>query len=335
MSSRDGVAPSLSSRRMAAKAITMVIPGDMTTGALAEADMPSWGSTSFTLNWTTNDGQPVIVHYLLIGGPQVSAKVVNWQAPVATAQKIVTGIGFQPETVLHFHAGAAFINPAPFNQNNSVLGIGAMDKTGAQWGIQVADANAATTTVTSRAQRNDAAIFMYTDTGTASVTKQASFVSMNPDGFTLNFTVANANASQIYSLALAGLKAGAGTFNKTIAAAPALQSVTTAFTPGAVFLASFQIEGQTAMISEPLCSVGLGATDGPHEASSTLVSYDGVTTPTVAGQDKTSKAFIKMNMPPLDAEADFAGFSSSGFNLNWTTSDPVASQICFLALGAP
>jgi hypothetical protein len=336
MSSRDGVAPSLTSRRLANKAITMVTPGEtMTTGALAEADMPSWGSTSFTLDWKTNDGQPFVVHYLLIGGPQVSAKVVNWQAPTTTGQRAVTGIGFQPETVLHFHAGGAFTQTAPFNLANGVLGIGAMDKTGAQWGIQVADANAQTTTLTSRGQRNDAAIFMYTDTGTASVTKQASFVSMNPDGFTLNFTAANANASQIYSLALAGLKAGVGTFNKTIAAAPALQSVTTGFTPGAVFLASFQIEGQTAMISEPLCSIGIGATDGPHEASSTLGSNDAVTTSNVVGQDKTSKAFIKMNTPPLDAEADFASFSSSGFSLNWTTSDPVASQICFLALGAP
>jgi hypothetical protein len=303
--------------------------------ALAEADMPSWGSTSFTLNWTTNDGQPFIVHYLLIGGPQVTAKIVNWQAPTTTGQKAVTGVGFQPETVLHFHAGAAFTQAAPINANNAVIGLGAMDKTGAQWAIQVADANAATTTMTSRAQRNNSALFMYTDAPTASVTKEATFVSMNADGFTLNFTTANTSASEVYSLALAGLKAGVGTFNKTTAAAPAMQAVTTGFTPGAVFMTSYQMVAQTAAISESMCSIGLGATDGPHEASSTIGSYDAVTTTTVGGQDKTSKAFIKMNMPPLDAEADFASFSASGFSLNWTTSDPIASQICFLALGAP
>jgi hypothetical protein len=42
-----------------------------------------------------------------------------------------------------------------------------------------------------------------------------------------------------------------------------------------------------------------------------------------------------MNTPPLDAEADMASFGASGFTLNWTTNDAVASQICFLALGAP
>jgi hypothetical protein len=334
--SRDSVSPSSTSRRLAAKAITLVNAGEVsTTAALAEADLPSWGSTSFTLNWTTNDGQPVVVHYLLVGGPQVTAKIVNWLAPTTTGQKAVTGIGFQPETVLHFHAGAAFVTAPPFNMNNGVIGLGAMDKTGAQWAIQASDANAATTTMASRAQHNDAAIYMYTDTGSASVTKRATFVSMNPDGFTLNFTTTNTSASQVYSLALAGLKAGVGTFNKTTGASPASQSVSTGFTPGAVFLASYQMVAQTAPVSEAMCSLGLGASDGTHEASSTVGSYDAVTTAIAGGQDKTSKAFIKMNMPPLDAEADLASFGPSGFNLNWTTSDPIASQMCFLALGAP
>jgi len=47
---------------------------------------------------------------------------------------------------------------------------------------------------------------MYTDTGTVGVTKEAKFVSMTSGGFTLNFAAANNNASQVYSLALAGHK---------------------------------------------------------------------------------------------------------------------------------
>jgi len=287
------------------------------------------------LSWTVNDGQPYVVHYLAIGGPQVSAKIVNWQTPTAPGSKSVTGFGFQPEAVLHFYAGAAFVNAAPYSQANAVLGMGAMDKTGAQWAIQASEATAQSPTVASRAQRNNAAIYMYTDTGTAGVTKDAAFVSMSSSGFTLNFTTANANAAQVYSLALAGLRAGVGTFNKTTAAAPASQSVSSGFTPGAVLLASYQMGPQTAASSEPTCSFGLGASDGTNEASSTIVAADAVATTSVDAQDKTSKAFVKMNMPPLDAEADMASFGPSGFTLNWTTSDTVASQICFFALGAP
>jgi hypothetical protein len=158
---------------------------------------------------------------------------------------------------------------------------------------------------------------------------------MTSAGFTLNFTTANPNTSQVYSLALAGLKAGVGTFNKSIAAAPASQSVTTGFRPGAVLMASYQMASQTAQLNESNCSFGIGASDGVSEGSSAITSADGASTSSVDGQDKTSKAFVKMNMPPFDAEADMASFGASAFTLNWTTSDTVPSQIGFLALGAP
>jgi hypothetical protein len=332
MSTRDGVSPSSSSRRIASKAITLVQWGDTT---VAEADLPSWSATNFQLNWTTNDGQPYVIHYLVIGGPQVSAKVVNWQTPTSPGQKAVTGLGFQPEAVLHFYIGAAFTNAPPSSQASAVIGMGAMDKTGAEWSIQASDASNQNPTVDSRAQRNDAAIYMYTDIGSVSVTKEATFVSMNSGGFTLNFGTANASPSQVYSLALAGLKAGVGTFNKITAGAPASQSVTTGFSPGAVLMTSYQMAAQTAPLKEPICSFGMGASDGTNEASSAITVSDGVATSSVDGQDKTSKAFVKMNTPPLDAEADMASFGANNFTLNWTTNDTVAAQMCFLALGAP
>jgi hypothetical protein len=55
----------------------------------------------------------------------------------------------------------------------------------------------------------------------------------------------------------------------------------------------------------------------------------------VDGVDKTSKVFLKMNTPPLDAEADMTSLDSNGFTVNWTTNDGVASQIGYWALGAP
>jgi hypothetical protein len=37
----------------------------------------------------------------------------------------------------------------------------------------------------------------------------------------------------------------------------------------------------------------------------------------------------------VDAEGDLTSFDATGFTLNWTKNDAVATQICFLALGAP
>ncbi|MET0591318.1 MAG: hypothetical protein ABW133_01375, partial [Polyangiaceae bacterium] len=331
-STRDGVSPSSAARRTASKALLMITTSGSSAAVLAEADLPGWSSTNFSLNWTTNDGQPAIVHYLVIGGPTVTSKLVNWQAPTSAGSKTVTGIGFQPEAVLHFHAGSGYDQTTPTMVANSFFGLGAMDRSGAQWAIQVTSSHNESPVSSSRAQRNDSALFMYSEGTSPTVTKDAKFVSMNADGFTLNFATANGTASQIYSLALGGLKAGVGTFNKTSGAS---QSVTSGFRPGAVFFSSYQSAAQTTSTSIATCSLGLGAGDGTNEASSALVSADNVSTTVVDGIDKTSKVFVKMNTPPLDAEADLASFDPSGFTLNWSTNDAVASQTCFLALGAP
>jgi hypothetical protein len=164
--------------------------------------------------------------------------------------------------------------------------------------------------------------------------KVASFVSMDAGGFTLNFRTANSDASQVYSLALSGLRAGVGTFTKSTAVAPANQAVPTSFTPSAVFLSSFQTGPQTAAVRESQCAWGIGASDGTHEGSSAIVSSDAVSPTVVVALDKTSKAFIKMSAAQIEAEAHMASFDPSGFTLSWTANDAVAAEMCFLALGA-
>jgi hypothetical protein len=330
---RDGVSPAWAIRRITSKALLMISSNGTNATVAAEASLPGWSSTNFTLDWTTNDGQPSVVHYVVIGGPQVTAKVVHWLAPTAPGTQTVSGIGFQPETVLHFYPGWGYDEAPDSNVTNAVIGLGAMDKTGAQWAVQAGSVHNVSPTTASRAQRTDSAIYSYTDTGPA-VNKDAKFVSMNADGFTVNFTTANSAASHLYSLALGGLKASVGSFNKTTGTAPATQSVTSGFQPGALLLASFQTTAQTSGTAVSTGSIGLGASDGTHEASSAVVADNGVSTASVEGIDKASKVFIKMNTAPLDAEADLASFGASGFNLNWTTNDATASQICFVALGA-
>ena len=44
---------------------------------MKEADLASWDATNFTLNWTTNDSTAYVIHFIAIGGSDVSAKVVG------------------------------------------------------------------------------------------------------------------------------------------------------------------------------------------------------------------------------------------------------------------
>ncbi|NIN69481.1 MAG: hypothetical protein GTO63_33315, partial [Anaerolineae bacterium] len=77
---------------------------------LAEAGMEAtpWDGTNFYLNWTTNDANAYVIHYLAIGGSDVSAKVLTWQMKTSTGDHPVTGTGFRPNLVLHAHIGDEF-----------------------------------------------------------------------------------------------------------------------------------------------------------------------------------------------------------------------------------
>ena len=94
---------------------------------------------------------------------------------------------------------------------------------------------------------------------------------------------------------------------------------------------------QTATVQIAHARIGIGASDGIHEGSSAIAVPDSVS-PTVAdGADKISKVFMKMDnaSATIDAESDLTSFDATGFTLNWTKNDAVATQICYWALGAP
>jgi hypothetical protein len=337
MNVRDGVATSTSARRMAPKAITLV---QYDTATLAEADLGTPSASNFGLNWTSNDGSTYVVHYLAIGGPQVSAKVVTWQAPGAPGNKVVSNVGFMPETVLHFNAGGALVATPPTQTGNGVFGLGAMDKTGGQWTSMFGDTSNANPTTASRSQKTDSMMFTTTDAPAVAITKEATFVSMNSGGFTVNFTndSSSANQTQVFSLALAGVKAKAGSFAKSTGAQPASQAITTpGFRPGAVFLSSYQSVAQTATVQIGNSRLGIGASDGTHEGSSAITDSDNVSPANTDGIDKVSKVFMKVDNATMtiDAESDLTSFDATGFTLNWTKNDGVATQICYWALGAP
>jgi hypothetical protein len=337
MEAANGVTASQSARRMALKAITLVNSAQTT---IAEADLASWNASSFTLSWTTNNSSAYVIHYLAIGGPQVSAKVVTWTAPGSPSNRPVTGVGFRPEAVLHFNAGGAFTTAPPFFTANAVFGIGVMDRGGGQWASMVGDTAAANPSTVSRSQKTDSTIFTTTDAPALAVTKEATFVSMDTGGFTVNFTAqsSSANMTQLFSLALTGVRAKAGSFSKVTGAAPASQPITTpGFRPGAVLFYSYQGTAQTAAVSNPHSRIGIGASDGTNEGSSAIAVADNVSPTNVDGVDKTSKVFMKVDNATMniDAEADLQSLDATGFTLNWTRNDAVATQICFLALGAP
>jgi hypothetical protein len=328
-SSQDVVGTSNASTRMANKVLTLVRWGEV---LVAEADLSSWNDTTFTLNWTTNDANSYVIHFVAIGGSDVSAKVVDWTMATAVGNRTVTGVGFAPDVVFHAHGGHALTAALPTNIAGGAFGLGVMDFDGDQWAFANWTVDASFNSDTQRGQVTDAALLSFNATPT--VQKRASWVSMNADGFTMNFTnTGSVAAARVFSLALKGVNVKPGFFLKSTTAAPASQPITgVGFRPSLVMLASFQSTTQANPVANS--RFGLGASDGTTEGSSATQDLNGSATMNVDAIDKTSKVFVKLDnsTPAIDAEADLTSLDADGFTLNWTTNDAVQTQILYLSL---
>ena len=228
VASQSGVgATPVAARRMANKALTII---NWNPTIIAEADLLSWNATGFTLNWTTNTAATgYVVHFIAIGGPTVSAKVVGWTMRTSAGNRSVTGVGFTPDVVLHAHLGDGFTTAPPSSSTGAHFGLGVMDKSNNQWAVDAESVNGVPA-VTTRAQ--DATACIYGTNSSRVVVKRATLVTMDADGFTVNFSTANVNASQVISLALKGVAARVGSFLKSTTAPGAayVQSRTTSTT---------------------------------------------------------------------------------------------------------
>jgi hypothetical protein len=328
-SSQDGVGTSNASTRMANKVLTMVRWGEV---VVAEADLSSWNDTTFTLNWTTNDTASYVIHYIAIGGSDIQARVVDWTMRTTVGNTTVPGVGFQPDVVFHAHGGHSLTAALPANIPDGAFGLGVMDFDGDQWAFANWLEDAAGTSDTQRGQVTNAAIYSFNQT--PAVQKQASWVSMNADGFTVNFTnTGSALAARVFSLALKGVNVKPGSFLKSTGAAPASQPITgVGFRPSLVMLAS--VQSTTSATPAVHSRFGLGASDGTTEGSSAFQDQNGAGTTVVDAIDKTSKVFMKLDnaTPVIDAEADLTSLDTDGFTLNWTTNDAVQTQILYLSM---
>jgi len=331
VASQNGVTPSNAARRLSSKLLTIIPPTD-TSGPLVEAAFKSWDATNFTITWNPNTATSYVIHYIAIGGSDVSAKALDWRPAHGTGNKAVTGVGFQPTVVLHAHAGS-FSGELDSTVPSLMLGLGVMDFGGGQWANAVTSIDAVATSDTQRGQQTDAAIFDISNA--LAVTQKAAFTSMDADGFTLNYSVALGVAPRMISLALSGVNVHAGSFSKsTSTSVPVSQAVPGSnFTPAVVLLSSFQDVVRASPVAQT--RIGLGAASATAAGSSAVADKDASATTSTQGLDKTSKAFVKVNnaTSTIDAEADLASMDADGFTLSWTKNDAVATQMLYLAFG--
>lgn len=319
-----------SCRRMALKALTIIQWGMI---LVSEADLMAWDATQFTLKWSGPAAPANVVHYAVLGGTEVRAKIIQWQTPIAPGAKVVTGFGFKPSAILNLYVGAFTETPPPANTIDGDIGWGVADGAGGQWANHVVSRMGLTPTISRRGQSTNGCIYVLGVGDTPN--KRASLVSMDADGFTLAFSDSIDQAGHIFTLGLAGLAAKAGTLDKVTGAAPATQSILEAgFRPGLVLFSSVQNVAQTVI--PPGSRYVVGASDGTTQGSAALSDATATAISASAAIDRTNRAFVKMNNDQgvVEAECSVTALTAEGATLSWSPNDAVATEVTYLMLGA-
>jgi MYXO-CTERM domain-containing protein len=339
---------------------------DDTGSIFVRAGLTAWSNTDFTLSYLENTAAAAQnINYLIIGGALALAKVFDWNMPTAAnANFAVTGGSFTPTVLIHLNVGAGFASPQgtafPIeNGNNFAFGLGVASKPAAtitQWADFMVEEDNRVLAVgnPTKAARGyvTAGSIMIVGTQVTSgvVVTQANLVSMNSDGFTMNFTTKDTNATRVITLALQGMNSEAGSFAKATATgnqAVSLGGSPTGFAPDAVLLSSVS-DAMPAVAPPSALNAGdarhyFGAFTSADQYSWELLSVNGRTNTTVTGTtSSTARSFstqldaTKTAPPGADSTAT-GSFGTTSFNLNWASpqNDTGTQTILYLALGNP
>lgn len=307
-----------------------------------DMDVTTFTSTGFTVTWTNAPGTAIIVHYMAIGGADVSAaRVFNFQCSTAAATQDVTiNAGFGQPNLLFF---AHTQNTALGTANNS-------------WTTALSCAKSATERRTaSMGEINDGGtMLMHSWHGDRALTVVAgeqgaatnaidleadlsTLVNWPTDGFELTYTDQASIAYRVMGLALKG------TFSATIDNNVALTSGSTqdnahSTTPVGALLWGTNLP-VTAGLDQTHADLGsfvIGGTDFTNEGCAGAVQDDANTTSTTSTFHTDAKV-IQFYQPAATAtiasEAD-SSISGSNMRLTWTDLDTVARDYSYVILGS-
>ncbi|KKL27442.1 hypothetical protein LCGC14_2385100, partial [marine sediment metagenome] len=192
--------------------------------------LTNFDTSTFDIDWTTNNTDAAIIHFLAIGGPEIQTSIAAWILQTSAGSKAVSGVGFQPDVCIHISSsttGATAVDDAK-------MSMGVMDASGNQWSTSIYSQDAQGTSNTLSGSSNALALNGIDSAGTAVA---QTFVSMDSDGFT---TSGSANAADLVAtLCIKGVRALAGNFTKkTSTGNQAAQTI--GFTTEAFLVASTQ-----------------------------------------------------------------------------------------------
>lgn len=313
--------------------------------AIAEIDfdnsMKSRVSCTFTTNgfnlvYTENDNDARLINYIALGGTTITnTKVGHFTQPTAiNASFGVTGVGFQPTTL--------FLLPTTFtaiNGNNTDaaarFGVGSLPTE--RFSYALGDDHGVGTQDNNSIGRSDRIITLTAAAGGA-ILKSADLVSMNADGFTLNYDVCDATAYLCAYAAIKGARVKIGKFSPTTGTG--LQFVTgIGFKPSLLIFMGHGKSMETTNTPANGIKLSIGAaTDSLNRRCTTVGAPDNVDPSVVVDRSQSSKCYqiIQAEDDSDDSiitfEMDLSSMDNDGFTINKSINTGVTQDISYIAL---
>lgn len=322
--SDDAAATSASANFVSAARCVDLFPDGSLGSSLGRADFVSFDTDGFTLNWSVAPGTGR-VHYLAFGGDDLTnVALASFSSPGSTGNSAVTGVGFQPDCILGLLVAIG-------SNSNTYSNFGAAISSSERFAASWMSRNAVATSETFRTLRSDRCVSTLNASGDATLL-EADFVSMDSDGFTLNWSKVSGTRTY-YALCLKGGQYAAGVdTQKTSTGTKATTGV--GFEPAGLLLTSACHTSSSSVQTNS--RIAFGAASSATSRWSLWAGDSDNQADTIADNDADTAACLKMlteGTPTLDAEADLDSFDSDGFTLDWVTADATAREFAYLAFG--
>lgn len=329
----------------AIRCIVMIADAANPAATQAEASIVSFNADGFTINWNKNAGATDIIHYVALGGTDITnAKVGTYAGPAAIGNNAVAGVGFQPDAVL-FAMGNRSVALDTFTADNRAsLNLGFMvgGATPSQGSIGFGVRGAQTAIGNFGSVINSTTAI--SNLRGSAIDYTATYVSMDADGFTINASTAN-TGRQLSYLALKGGNYKVGVMTQPTTGTAPFNTATTGvgFQPSGLLFASTNsasangtIDLDTTTVTNPGASFMIGA--GNAGASEGVIwghNYNFNTND--ANESTVMTAILRhaSSTATIRTEADLLSLDADGFTLTYTTrSDTTARRSIYFAVGS-
>lgn len=283
------------------------------------ADFVSTSSGTFTLNFTTANASAFLISFLAVGGSDLTnVALKSFTAPTVTGNISETGVGFKPDAMV-------LIGGQGTGAPGGTSGLGFTSGTS----NQVTNSTGFDGSSIGRYERTTEA---YSEINGFAVLREATLVSLDVDGFTLNFTTVTASPNAtILAFCMKGAQFSAGSFLQPTA--PGNLSITgSAFQPTGLLVSSVLNISTTGLDRGNRICQQIGAASGTSNRASV---YFGDNNAGVNSYDRTKvwRSDSDATSPSLQASADLVSFDSSGYTLNFAAADATAREGIYMIFG--